>query len=480
MLSRTESGRWPYRRYALATLAISWRKQSLARQFLWVGSLFTVGAMLFVGLLVTKLIEETVTRNAAASTALYVDSVIAPLLPDMAKADTLDEASRRALDETLSQGALGKRLVTFRIWSHDGRILYSNDPDQIGQSFTANEDLKAALGGRLIAAFNEIDDVESVAERESGLPLLEIYSPVLQPWSGEVVAVTEFYEHADELENDLFRVRVQSWCAVAGVTLLFFLGLSTIVLRGSRTIARQSRELRQRIEDLSRLLGQNRQLNERIQRASAATAALNESYLRKLGADLHDGPAQLVAFAALRIDSGVLLNAETSLERRQKEVRVIKSSLDEAMREIRDICTGHVLPHIETATLPDILEDLAASYRERFGHSVAFRRTEAPGDLPAAAKICIYRFVQEALTNGLKHAYGNGLWLEVQGNASSIQVTVGDAGPGFSGKLGGTGVGLTGIRSRVESLGGTFTVASNTSGTTVTMSLPLREMEKYA
>jgi hypothetical protein len=45
-----------------------------------------MGAMLLVGLLVTKLIEEAVTRNAAASTALYVDSVIAPLLP-------LDEAS---------------------------------------------------------------------------------------------------------------------------------------------------------------------------------------------------------------------------------------------------------------------------------------------------------------------------------------------------------------------------------------------------
>jgi signal transduction histidine kinase len=480
VLSRTDSQNPSYRRYAPAMLAGSWRKQSLARQFLWAGSAFTVSAMLLVGLLVTKLIEETVTRNAATSTALYVDSVIAPLLPDMAKAEMLDEASRRALDETLNQGALGKRLLTFRIWSRAGQILYSNDVNQIGQRFPPSEDLKAALGGRVIAEFNEIDDVESVAERETGLPLLEIYSPVRQPWSGEVVAITEFYERADELEHDLFRVRVQSWSAVAAATLLFFFGLSAIVLRGSRTITDQSVELRRRIEDLSHLLGQNRALKARIQRASAATAALNESYLRKLGADLHDGPAQLVAFAALRIDSGVLLDAQTSPERRQSEVRSIKDSLDEAMREIREICTGHVLPHIEAATLPAILQDLAASHRERFGPAVAIRRIDTPGDLPAAAKICIYRFVQETLNNGFKHADGKDQWLEVRGDSRSITVVVGDAGPGFSGKADNGGVGLAGIRSRVESLGGSFAVRSNTTGATVTMTLPLQDMEKTA
>lgn len=97
MLVRTDTGNWPFRRYQPTILSgvRSWKKQSLARQFFVVGSAFTLGAMLLVGLLVTRLIEETVTRNAAAATTLYVDSVIAPLLPDMAKATYLDEASSR-------------------------------------------------------------------------------------------------------------------------------------------------------------------------------------------------------------------------------------------------------------------------------------------------------------------------------------------------------------------------------------------------
>jgi signal transduction histidine kinase len=478
VLSRTDLEDGAFRRYTPAVFAGVWRKQSLARQFFLVGSAFSLGAMILVGLLVTKLIEETVTRNAAAATALYVDSVIAPLLPDMAKAEMLDEASSRALDETLAQGALGKRLLTFRIWGRDGQILYSSDARQTGQRFELSEDLKAALGGNLVAEFDQVDDVESVAERESGLPLLEIYSPVLQPWSGEVVAVTEFYERADELKSDLFRVRAQSWAAVAGVTLLFFLGLSTIVFRGSRTIVRQSVELRRRIEDLSHLLSQNRTLKARIQRASAATTALNEGYLRKLGADLHDGPAQLVAFAALRIDSGILLDPGTSLDRRQKEVHIIKGSLDEAMREIREICTGHVLPHIEAADLPDILQNLTTSYHERSGHRVELRRIEGQDTLSAAAKICIYRCVQEALNNSFKHAGGKGQWLEVRDDGRCIRVIVGDAGPGFTGKAASTSVGLSGMRNRVESLGGTFDVTSDAAGTIVTMTLPLQEMEK--
>lgn len=454
-----------------------WGRQTLARQFFIVGSAFSLAAMALVGLFVTNLIEQAVTRNAAASTALYVDSIIAPLLPDMASSEILDETSSRALDETLAQGPLGERLKAFRLWSRDGRILYSSDPLQIGEQFTPSADLQKALGGELVAEFDEVDDIESKAERESGLPLLEIYSPLLQPWSGEVVAVTEFYEVAEGLKVDLAVARWQSWSAVAAVTLAFFLTLSAIVFRGSRTIDRQSIELKSRVADLTQLLSQNDALKSRIQRAAAATTALNESYLRNLGADLHDGPAQLVAFAALRIDSGLLSDPATSTERREKEVSVIKTSLDEAMTEIRTICSGLVLPHIESASLEDMLEELLNSYGARTGKSVELRNSATVAVLPVAAKICIYRFIQEALNNGYKHAAGAGQWIDIARHDDVIEVRVGDAGPGISQPSSSSRIGLAGMRDRVESLGGTFGVATTAAGTIVTMRLPLHDME---
>ena len=82
--------------------------------------------------------------------------------------------------------------------------------------------------------------------------------------------------------------------------------LAGIVLRGSRVIAQQRGALEQRIGELSQLLAQNVELRQRVQGAAARATALNERYLRRISAELHDGPAQLLALASLRLGSASL------------------------------------------------------------------------------------------------------------------------------------------------------------------------------
>ncbi|MGO7550578.1 sensor histidine kinase, partial [Rhizobium leguminosarum] len=84
-----------------------------------------------------------------AATALYVDSVIAPLLPNMQTESLLEDASAQALDETLGQGALGKRLVSFKMWRNDGTILYSKEKELVGKTFAVSDKLKRAFAGSL-------------------------------------------------------------------------------------------------------------------------------------------------------------------------------------------------------------------------------------------------------------------------------------------------------------------------------------------
>lgn len=258
------------------------RNQSLAKQFLLTGGLVSIIATVVVGLIVTRQIEKAVTQSSATNTAMYVDSTIAPLLPDLQKSQQLDETVVLALDETLSQGALGNRLASFKLWSRDGTILYAKDKSLVGKKFEPDEDLKSAWAGKVVATFNQLNEAENAPELAIGKPLLEIYNPVLQPWSGEVVAVSEFYEVAFDLEQNLQTSRLWSWLAVLGVTTIFFSLLSAIVLRGSRTIDAQKRALVERVDDLSLLVTQNRQLHQRVQRASQRTTALNESYLRRI------------------------------------------------------------------------------------------------------------------------------------------------------------------------------------------------------
>src|SRR5690349_14787532 len=110
----------------LPTMLDRWRSFTLARQFLLAGTLVSAVAMLAVGALVANVIERSLIRHAGATTALYVDSVIAPLLPDMRNVGKLDDVVAHALDETLAAGSLGERLLSYRLWRRDGTVLYAD------------------------------------------------------------------------------------------------------------------------------------------------------------------------------------------------------------------------------------------------------------------------------------------------------------------------------------------------------------------
>ncbi len=452
----------------------NWNARSLASQFLLIGGLVAVSAMVLVGAFVSRIIEEAVTRNSAATTALYVDSVIAPLLPDMQRTQVLDGAVARALDETLGQGALGDRLLSFRLWRADGTVLYSSDEAQVGKRLELSDELRTAFSGSMVALFDQSG--EQPDKRPTDMPVLEIYNPVLQPWSGEVVAVSEFHEVSYDFQHGLNQARFYTWLAVAAFTLAFFVVLSAIVLRGSRTIESQRHALKERIAELSTLLEQNEGLRARLQRASQRTTALNESHLRRIGADLHDGPAQLLAFASLRLDSGVFTNPKSAGAARERVIGEIKESLDEAMQEIRTICSGLVLPQIETATLPEILKRVVHAHQQRTGTMVQLSIVDPPADISLSAKICIYRFVQEALNNAYRHAGGAGQRVLQSVTGDYVTIEVGDNGPGFDAdRVEPTGLGLEGLRERIESLGGTFEIMVSASGTVVRMTISTKE-----
>jgi signal transduction histidine kinase len=462
----------------LSTSLPAFNRLSLTQQFFLAGGVVTLVATLAIGIFVTDLISKAVTQNTAAATALYVDSVIAPILPDMTTTEKLDEAVERALDETLSHGALANRVLSFRLWRGDGTALYSNDKSLIGKRIPPDEDLHSAFSGRMVAEFELDHDEDPAGAVVSDEPILEIYNPIHQPWSGEVVAVAEFYERASELNGSLASARLKSWLAVMTITASFFLILSFIVVRASRTIESQRTALNERVDELGKLLVQNKELSGRVQRASQRTTALNERFLRRIGADLHDGPVQLMSYASMRIDSPAIRDARRPEPERLEEVVTIKQSLDEAIQEVRNICRGLVLPDIESLPLEDILDRAVLGHTSRTGAAVELNSGDMPPDLTAAARICIYRFIQEALTNGWKHAEGKGQRVEQWLDDDCVMIAVSDLGPGIdSNGMNREGLGLTGLKERVESLGGRFEISTSTAGTRLTMSLKICEME---
>jgi len=453
-----------------------WSRLSLALQFLIAGGVGLLAVMLVVGLWVTSRFREAVIRNSAANTALYVDSVIAPLLPDMRKKQELSDSVKRALDETLDQGGLGKRLESFKMWRRDGTVLYATDPALIGQVFQPSAKLIAAFKGNVVADFNDLNDVENQKEKATGMPLLEIYNPVREPWSGEVVAVSEFYEIADDFQATLDAALWSSWLVVAGATAAALALLSGIVFRGSRTIEIQRAALEAKVMELQELLSQNSALRQRVQRASRRATAINERYLRRIGADLHDGPAQLVALAAIRLDSQLLIDPSASAQYREAEVANIHKTLDEAMREIRGICNGLVLPQIETADVAAILRLAVAEHERRTASSVSLTLVGELPELGPSEKISIYRFVQEGLNNAWRHGKGKDQAVKAGTKAGKLFVEVVDGGPGFD-PARKEGLGLAGLRERIESIGGQFETASGPQGTRLVITVSAEEQQ---
>jgi signal transduction histidine kinase len=447
-----------------------WSELSLASQFALAGGIVMAVAAVAGGFFVSSRIEETIVRNTANSTALYMESFVAPLKQDLATTADLSDASHAEIRRLLDETALGQRVVSFKIWGEGGLLIEGPDAGLVGTRFDPTDNLQQAWKGEVRADFNDTGDAEDLEEHALGLPLLEIYAPIREAKSGRVIAVAEFYEVASQLQLDLVRARRLAWGTVGAALLLIGGSLFAIVLRGSRTIDRQLAALKEMVD-------RNRALRLRVQGAAARFSAVNDQSLRRIGADLHDGPAQLMAFAALRLDG---LRRDVVGAKAQAEVDEVARAVKDSILEIRNISRGLSLPDIELRPLDDILQGVAEAHSVRTGAPV---RVDCPPtglpEVPIAVKICCFRFVQEGLNNSWRHAMGKDQEVQLRIKDNLLRLCVLDRGPGFanlpiyiSGEL--NGLGLAGLTDRVESLGGHVEAGNrNDGGASLCMELDL-------
>ena len=214
--------------------------------------------MLVVGAWVGHQIRESVLQRTAGITALYVDSVVGPHLQALALDDRwLVPADKDALDRLMSETGLGQGVVFFKVWSVDGRILYSPDRALIGQQFGVDEALLRATRGEVNADMSDLTQPENVHERQQFSRLVEVYAPVRNDTGGQVIAVNEFYLLPDALDAEIRAAQLRSWAVVGAVGLFTYLLMAGIVKSGSDTIRRQQRELQGQVGELRELLRQN-------------------------------------------------------------------------------------------------------------------------------------------------------------------------------------------------------------------------------
>ena len=104
---------------------------SLLRQFLLMSAAVFLIGMSIVGLWVANRIERDVTQNTAISTALYLESFVAPLVQELAHSEILPGYRQDALDNLIARTALGQRVVSFKIWGQGDIIGYASNRELI-------------------------------------------------------------------------------------------------------------------------------------------------------------------------------------------------------------------------------------------------------------------------------------------------------------------------------------------------------------
>ena len=451
---------------------------SFSRQFMLAIIAVLLIGMVTIGSWMGQQIETSAVNRAATISAAYVESIFAAQLHDWPGDRLVDNPMRAILDRIFVEGPLRREVLRFKLWDAGGRIDYSNDKEQIGLRFPVTGLLAATFAGTMQARISDLDEDDNQPEQARWPQLLEVYVPIRSGAHGEVVAVAEFYLTVEKLKHDIRATQQRSWMLVAFSTLAIYVLLFSLVRRANDTIQDQQRDLRHQLEQLRAALGENDHMRERLREAGVSTTTLNEEFLIRIAADLHDGPAQLIAFALMRFDefASTCRGCVSSSGNAAQDLQRIKSALESSLRDVRKISSGLSIPGMDELSLADAARRAVRDFEHTSGQTIRAEIDETLDKAPISVKITVYRLLQESLTNCWRHASGGAPLVQVQRIDGQVLITITDHGTGFdpqSASVGGR-LGLAFMRERVRLLGGLFEIDSAPGrGTCIRARLPL-------
>jgi len=212
----------------------------------------------------------------------------------------------------------------------------------------------------------------------------------------------------------------------------------------------------------------------RLRELSQQLVAAQEEERRHLSRELHDHVAQVLT--ALRMELGRIERVRPAGDTRVgPAVAEAKSLVDGMFRTVRDLALGLRPSMLDDFGLRAALEWHVRDVTRRSGLDVELLMDGDFDSLPDRHRTCVYRAVQEALTNCVRHAHASHVTVNVATRGSQLDLSVTDDGTGLDPARRANGLGLRGIEERVMELHGRLVVgnAPGHRGTRVAISLPL-------
>lgn len=246
--------------------------------------------------------------------------------------------------------------------------------------------------------------------------------------------------------------------------------ISQVTIDGEKVFTVILRDVTLRVKADQELL----QTKEKLRRLSARMRSVREEEQRHVARELHDDVGQRLS--ALRMDVAALRDA---LPADQPNLFDLIENMDELVGStvlaVRRLATGLRPKILDELGLAPALETLLKDIESRYNLRFEIALDEDP-DLSEQESIALFRIVQEAMHNIVKHADASQVWVDLSVTDDTCVLTIRDNGRGMttSDEQKTNALGLTSMRERVMEIGGSLQVASSPNqGTRIECRLPL-------
>jgi len=216
-----------------------------------------------------------------------------------------------------------------------------------------------------------------------------------------------------------------------------------------------------------------------LRRLSQQLVQAQEDERKLIARELHDQVGQMLT--AVRMEVGGLAQLRGADEEQfRASAQEARQVVEQALRAVRDIAMGLRPSMLDDLGLAPAIEWQARNFSRRSGVPVDVRIDGNLDGLPDSHRTCVFRVVQEALTNCARHAQAGRILISVPGRDGLLSLAVQDDGVGFGiDDSRGKGLGLIGMEERVGELGGRFEVVSQPhKGTLIHVELPVHKEAK--
>jgi signal transduction histidine kinase len=226
-------------------------------------------------------------------------------------------------------------------------------------------------------------------------------------------------------------------------------------------------------------ISEQKGMEQEVRHLSEQLVTMRSDERRRIAQDLHDSTGQHLIAAELALIRVQAAHAEwlaggaaTSMADALTDVM---DEIKEAEREIRVLSFLLHPPSIETRRPSEAMRSLAVGFGSRAGIDVEAAIDPAADALPDDVAVSLFRVCQEALTNVHRHARPSKVKVTLEMRETTVSLAVADDGGGFDPAnhklVGGSGLGLSGMRDRMQALGGSLEIHSN-GGTEVIATAP--------